>query len=105
MPYLDSNDTFSSLTSMMPKDLNNLPEGITSYGFSEYLSFMDSVIYGGWMELSMTSGFGLSYGLLVMATATRFIFLPVQLYSQIVGHKMKLLQPDMDEIRDNVKRY
>jgi hypothetical protein len=90
---------------MMPKDLSNLPNGITSYGFSEYLSLVDDIIYNGWMDLSLTSGFGLTYGLVVMATATRFFFIPIQLYSQIIGHKMKLLQPDLDEIKSNIKRY
>lgn len=62
---------------MLPKDLNNLPNGITSYGFSEYLSMMDGIIYNGWMEVSSFSGIGLSYGLLIMSIATRAIFIPL----------------------------
>lgn len=48
---------------------------------------------------------GLTFGLILSTLATRLFFVPSTLYSQIVGHKMKLLQPDNDEMTSAYKRY
>jgi len=33
----------------MPKDLGNLPIGISSYGPTEYILWLDNLFYDGWM--------------------------------------------------------
>jgi hypothetical protein len=62
---------------MMPKDLSNLPTGIPSYGFSEYLIFLDELFYNGWMEAAQYGGMGLTFGLMSVAFATRVMFVPL----------------------------
>ena len=47
----------------------------------------------------------MTYGLMSVALLTRFMFVPLQLYSQIIGQKMKLLQPDNEESQAMMKRY
>ncbi len=48
---------------------------------------------------------GLTAGLLLTALGTRMLFVPSTLYSQVLGHKMKLLAPDMDELNANYKKF
>jgi hypothetical protein len=38
----------------MPKDLDSLPTGISSYGFSEYILWNDSLFYNGWIYFADT---------------------------------------------------
>jgi hypothetical protein len=77
MPFFDGNDSFASFTSMMPKDIGNLPTGIPSYGFSEYLLFLDDLFYNGWMEAAQVGGMGLTFGLISVSFATRCMFMPI----------------------------
>jgi len=49
------------------------------------------------MAASQYGSMGLCGGLLVTSLASRMIFMPIQIYSQTLGWKMKLLAPDMDE--------
>jgi len=44
-------------------------------------------------------------GLVIAAVGTRLIFLPVLMYNQMTGIKMKLLQPDIDEFQAAGKSY
>jgi len=48
---------------------------------------------------------GLTAGLVLTALSSRLLFVPTTLYSQVLGHKMKLLAPDMDELNANFKKY
>lgn len=50
-------------------------------------------------------GLGMGVGLVLSSLATRLMFAPFIIYGQTVGHKMKLLQPDLDVIQSAMKRY
>jgi len=50
-------------------------------------------------------GLGLGGGLLVTSLAVRIAFVPLALYSQATGIKIKLLQPDQNDIQEVVKRH
>jgi len=39
---------------MIPKDIGNIPTGISSYGFSEYILWLDTLFYDGWMYFADT---------------------------------------------------
>ena len=90
-PWLDSNDALCSIQSMMPKDLANIPMGVPTHGMWEYVIFLDDLFFNAWMTAAGSGGMGLCYGLLATTMVTRLAFVPFGLYSQIVGHKMKLL--------------
>ena len=49
LPWFDGNDSFNTLHNLMPKDIGNLPTGISSYGFSEYILWLDTLFYDSWM--------------------------------------------------------
>ena len=89
----------------MPQDFGNLPTGVTTYGPFEYICFLDSFFTDAWMTAADAGGMGLCYGLIATAFATRLCFTPLALYSQMTGHKMKLLGPDVDEMTAASKRY
>ena len=89
----------------MLKDSGNIPNGNSTYGVWEYISYMDGIIFDSWISLSQTTGLGMCGGLLLTAAATRLVFVPIGMYAQITSYKLKLLQPDMDEIQANMKRY
>lgn len=85
--------------------MGNLHNGIHTYGIWEYVVFLDDLFYNAWITAGQTGSLGLTFGLIVSTLATRLFFVPSTLYSQIVGHKMKLLQPDNDEMTAAYKRY
>merc|ERR1712086_46699 len=58
---------------------------------------MDDLIFNSWITCSQYGGMGMCGGLILTAFATRAIFLPIGFYGQIIGYKMKLLAPDMEE--------
>ena len=89
----------------MLKDGGNISTGGSTYGVWEYISYMDGVVFESWLSLSQSTGLGMGAGLLLTAAATRLAFVPIGMYSQITSYKLKLLQPDMDEITANMKRY
>ena len=91
----------------MPKDLLNLQAGTPTYGFWEYCVYLDTTFYDMWLACAEPSGlgFGLGVGLILSSFATKALFTPVMIYSQSVGVKMKLLQPDTDDVMANMKRY
>lgn len=35
--------------SIMPKDIGNLPTGNPTWGFSEYVLWLDNLFYDGWV--------------------------------------------------------
>jgi hypothetical protein len=91
----------------LPKDLGNISVGQSTYGFFEYISYLDTVFYDMWLACSEPSGLGLGLGCGLIASSffARAIFSPILIYSQMVGVKMKLLAPDNDEIMASMKRY
>ena len=98
MLWVDSNDTLNSLTSVLPKDMSNIVQGIQTYGPFEFLLYSEKVIYEFWIMLAEDAGCGMGLGLLSTALLARLAFTPFVIYSQQMGLKMKLLQPDMEEI-------
>jgi membrane protein insertase Oxa1/YidC/SpoIIIJ len=105
MPWFDGNDTLGAFQSVMPKDIANLPQGASTYGLWEYVVYLDELFYHSWMAAAQMGNMGLCGGLMLTAFATRVAFMPLAIYSQMVGHKMKLLAPDTEQHMDNMKRY
>ena len=91
MPYLDSNDMLDSSFSVIPKDIGNLATGNPTYGLFEYIVFLDDTFFNAWMTISELGSMGLCFGLISTAFITRLLFIPTNVYSQMIGHKMKLL--------------
>jgi len=91
----------------MPKDLSNIQVGTPTYGFFEYVHYLDTLFYDLWITCAEPSGlgFGLGVGLILSSLITKAAFSPVMIYSQSVGVKMRLLQPDTDDIMSSMKRY
>ena len=49
MPFMDANDTFASIASCLPKDIGNVPHGVSTYGLWEYLVYLDDLFFTAWM--------------------------------------------------------
>ena len=107
LPYYDFNDTAATFQSLIAKDPSNLTSGTSTYGLWEYISYLDDSFYELWLACAEPSGLGLGLGmgLILSSFMTKAVFTPFILYSQQVGIKMKLLQPDNDEIQASMKRY
>jgi len=91
MMWLDSNDTTFAFQGALLKDSANIPNGTSTYGIWEYVQYMDHMIFDQWMYMAQSTGLGMCGGLLLTAAATRLIFVPVGVYSQITSYKLKLL--------------
>lgn len=50
-------------------------------------------------------GLGLGLGIMVSTLITKSVFVPGIIYGQIMGIKMQLLKPDMEETQTAMKRY
>lgn len=91
--------------SILPKDTSNIIQGVSTYGLWEYVSYLDTTFYSMWIYCAESLGMGMGFGLLASSLFTRTLFTPFIIYSQMVGVKMKLLQPDQEEMMANMKRY
>ena len=81
MPYMDSTDNFGGLLAAMPKDIGNIPNGGTfTYGFAEYVQFLNTVCVDWWMFCSYHSGGALIPGLVVATLSMRTLFGPIGFY-------------------------
>jgi hypothetical protein len=78
---------------------------VSTYGLWEYVSYLDTTFYGMWMYCAENIGMGMGFGLVASSLFTKAIFAPFIIYSQMVGLKMKLLQPDQEEMMANMRRY
>lgn len=60
-----------------------------------------------WLACAEPSGLGmgLGFGLIISSVFTKMFFAPTIAYGQVMGIKMKLLQPDQDESMAAAKRY
>lgn len=81
MPWFDANDPLGAFQSVMPKDVSNLPQGVSTYGGWEYVVYLDELFYNAWMTAAQTGNMGLCGGLMLTAFATRVAFMPLALYS------------------------
>ena len=61
--------------------MGNIAEGISTYGFWEYVIFLDDLFYNAWMTSADVSGLGLCFGSVATAVATRLFFMPIGVYS------------------------
>lgn len=105
LPFVDDTDTLGTLMAVLPKDTSNVVQGISTYGLWEYVSYLDTTFSGMWMFTAENLGMGMGIGLVASSLFTKAIFAPFIIYSQMVGLKMKLLQPDQEELLANMKRY
>ena len=71
---------------------------MSTYGLWEYITYMDSLIFDSWVNIAQSTGWGMCGGLIVTAACTRLLFVPLGIYGQTIGYKMKLLAPDVDEM-------
>jgi len=80
----------------MTKDIGNIGTGTPTYGFWEYCQYLDTLFYDLWLQCAEPTGLGmgLGMGLIISSFITKGMFTPFIMYSQSVGVKMKLLQPD-----------
>lgn len=49
LEWLDGNDAMNGLNSTTLKDMANLPTGQSTYGFYEYVVYLDDIIYSSWV--------------------------------------------------------
>ena len=95
----------NSFGASLLKDAGNLPQGKSTYGLWEFISFCDATVFDSWVTMAQVSGTGMCGGLIITAVFTRLLFVPLGIYSQLTSHKLKLLQPDMDESHAKMKSY
>ena len=83
LPYFDANDSCGMFQAMMPKDLSNIADGVSTYGGWEYLMHMDALFYDLWMVCSEPSGLGMGMclGLIASTALTKIAFIPAIMYS------------------------
>ena len=79
--WMDANDSLATTMALAPKDVDNLIQGIQTYGFSESIIYYESLIWDLWMFFAETQGMGMGAGLIATSIVTRLIFAPVMIYS------------------------
>lgn len=65
---------------MLPYDTQNLAQGASTFGITEYVVWLDDLAYNGWMAAANDGGLGLCYGLMAVTFATRMFFVPIAMY-------------------------
>ena len=81
IPYADSNDTLSSLWSILPKDPTNIVEGGSTYGMYEFLHYFHTSFIDFWLYLAEDIGMGMGFGLLTLSLIAKGAFTPFMLYT------------------------
>lgn len=89
---------------MTPTNVDNIVPGGSTYGLWEILGYLDETFYNQWLFFAEDLGWGLGFGLLATSISVRLVFIPLMTYSQITGIKVKLLQPDTEEITEKMRR-
>ena len=79
--YMDANDTLASGMAFATKDLDNLVQGIQTYGFSEMLVYYETLIWDLWMFFAETQGVGMGIGICAASLVSRMLFSPIIIYS------------------------
>lgn len=67
--------------------MNNIIQGGSTYGFSEIFYYLYNTFEGHWSFLSDDMGLGVGTGLLIASFGARMFFMPIIIYSQMVGVK------------------
>lgn len=81
LPFMDINDTLGAFMSVIPKDVDNLVQGVQTYGASEAFLYYDACIYDLWLGCADFYGLGLGWGLIASALISRGMFAPIIAYS------------------------
>ena len=79
--WMDSNDSLGATMAYASKDVDNLVQGIQTYGFSESLIYYESLIWDCWQFFAEAQGMGMGFGLIAAALVTRGMFAPFIIYS------------------------
>ena len=79
--WMDANDSLGTTMSLAAKDVDNLIQGVQTYGFSESLVYYESLIWDLWIFFAETQGMGMGLGLIATSLVTRAMFAPVIMYS------------------------
>ena len=79
--WLDANDSLSTTMALAVKDVDNLVQGVQTYGFSESLVYYESLIWEMWMFFAETQGLGMGVGLICTSIVTRAMSAPIIIYS------------------------
>lgn len=79
--WMDANDSLGTTMSLAAKDLDNLVEGVRTYGFSEALVYYETVLWDLWQFFSETQGMGMGFGIIMASLASRAFFAPIIIYS------------------------
>jgi membrane protein insertase Oxa1/YidC/SpoIIIJ len=79
------------LNAITPTHVDNLVEGGSTYGFWESLKYMDGIFTDQWLYVANDLGLGMGAGLILTSLGVRCLFIPILMYTQISGIKMKLL--------------
>lgn len=103
--FLDDGDSANMLNAFTPTHLDNLVQGGSTWGFYDMIKYCDEVFTDQWLYIANDLGMGMGAGLIISAVGVRLVFMPLMMYSQISGIKMKLLQPDMEQLQESAKRY
>lgn len=79
--WMDGNDSLGSFMSAMPKDLDNVVQGVQTYGFSESLLYLETQLWDLWQFFAEGQSMGLGFGLIAAAFTSRALFSPFIIYS------------------------
>ena len=79
--WMDANDSLGTTMALAAKDVDNLVQGVQTYGFSESLVYYESLIWDLWIFFAETQGMGMGVGLIATSIVTRAMFAPVIMYS------------------------
>ena len=79
--WMDANDSLGTTMALAAKDVDNLVQGVQTYGFSESLVYYESLIWDLWMFFAETQGMGMGLGLIATSIVTRAMFAPIIIYS------------------------
>lgn len=103
--FMNSVDISNMANAISPIHYENLPTGKSTFGMWEFVAYLDEVFTNQWFYLADELGLGMGAGLMVACLGARLAFVPLLCYTQITGIKMKLLQPDIDDIQTSMKRH
>ncbi len=78
---MDANDSLGTTMAHMTKDLDNLVQGVQTYGFSEMLIYYETLLWDLWQFMAETQGLGMGVGLIGASFLSRSLFAPVIIYS------------------------
>lgn len=73
-------DTFGAYDTMLPKLLENLAIGKSTYGPFEYILFLDNLFHSQWIGIAQSTGLGMGFGIFAVAFITRLAFVPIGFY-------------------------